>query len=211
MTMVTPPPRRTQAERREATVRKLLDAAAETLIDVGYAGATVQAIAARAGVSQGGLFRHFPTREALMVAVGKDVGARVLADYRKRFDGLGGELTLAAALQMLRESCRSRINQAWQELATAARTNPELRKALRPVAERYAHDIEALARELLPDLAATLGPAFGLLVDTMICVFDGEAMHRYVFDKPEVDAMRVDVLASIVASIARPGAGAAQP
>ena len=32
--------RRTQEERREGTIRKLLDAATDTLVDVGYAGAS---------------------------------------------------------------------------------------------------------------------------------------------------------------------------
>ena len=38
----------TQEERREATIRKLLDAATEALIEVGYAGASVQEVCARA-------------------------------------------------------------------------------------------------------------------------------------------------------------------
>ena len=54
--------RRTQQERREGTIRKLLDAAAETLIEVGYSEASVQRICARAEVSQGALFRHFASR-----------------------------------------------------------------------------------------------------------------------------------------------------
>src|SRR4051794_17665171 len=83
------PPRRTQQERREGTIRKLLFAATETLIEVGYAEASVQRICARAGVSQGALFRHFPSREALMVAASADVGNRLLLQYREEFEALG--------------------------------------------------------------------------------------------------------------------------
>src|SRR5213075_1514322 len=79
------PARRTQQQRREGTIRKLLDAATETLIDIGYAEASVQQICDRAEVSQGALFRHFATREELMVAVGADVGARILEQYKKKF------------------------------------------------------------------------------------------------------------------------------
>ncbi len=67
--------RRTQEERRETTIRKLLDAATEALIEDGYAAASVQNVCDRAGLSQGALFRHFATREELMVAVGHDVGS----------------------------------------------------------------------------------------------------------------------------------------
>jgi AcrR family transcriptional regulator len=66
--------RRTQGERRETMTRRLLDAARDQLVLSGYAGATTARVCERAGVSQGALFRHFPTREALMVAVAEDVG-----------------------------------------------------------------------------------------------------------------------------------------
>ena len=187
--------RRTQEERREGTIRKLLDASTEALIEVGYTGATVQEISERAGVSHGGLFRHFATREALMVAVGEDVGKRLLDHYRREFVTLrSNEDPVLLALKLVREATRSRLNQAWYELAIAARTNKRLRKALAPVASHYYADIAELARGLLPDLAESLGEQFTVLVDTMIAVFDGEVLHRFVLEKPEVEAKRMDLL-----------------
>ncbi len=178
--------RRTQEERRAGTIRKLLDAATETLIEVGYAGATVQAVCQRAQVSQGGLFRHFASREALMVAVVEDVGAKLLDQYREDFRRADEhEDRLAFALRLVRDQCRSRLNQAWYELAVAARTNPGLLAALQPVAVRYYDDIEQLARQLLPELADGLGDHFGLVVDTVITMFDGEVVHRFVLERPE--------------------------
>src|SRR4051812_32580691 len=107
------PPRRTQQERREATSRKGLDAAPDTLIELGYARTPVQAICARAGVSQGGLFRHFATHEDVMVAVGADVGKRILVSYRSEFEALRSrEEPLVLAIRLVRDHCRSRLNQA---------------------------------------------------------------------------------------------------
>lgn len=190
--------RRTQEERREGTIRKLLDAAASALIEIGYAGASVQQICARAGVSQGGLFRHFATREALMVAVAEDIGNQVLAAYRSDFEALRArEEPLQLALRLVRASCRSRPNQAWYELAMAARTNATLRKALGPINARYHRDIEGLARQLLPELARTLGDRFPILVDTIVAVFDGESLHRFVLKKPHLDDARVELLAAL--------------
>jgi AcrR family transcriptional regulator len=189
--------RRTQEERREGTIRKLLDAATETLIDDGYASASVQIICERAGVSQGALFRHFATREALMVAVGEDVGKKTLVHYRREFEALKDrEEPLLLAMRLVRSHCRSRLNQAWYELVTAARTSPTLRKALRPAFKRYDVDIHRLARQLLPTLAARLGDAFGVLVDTMLAVFDGETMHRVLAKKPAVEDARLALLAA---------------
>jgi len=190
--------RRTQEERREATVRKLLDAATDALIEVGYAEASTQEVCRRAEVSTGGLFRHFPTREALMVAVGEDVGRQLLEDYRKRFEAARNERDpLEVALRLVRESCRSRLNQAWYELAMAARTNKRLQKAMGPLAERYFDDIAALARELLPELAHALGDYFPIMVSTIIAMFDGEVVHRFMLKKPIVEEARVQLLLMI--------------
>lgn len=197
--------RRTQQERRETTIRKLLDAATETLIDVGHAEASVQRICERAGLSQGALFRHFPTREALMVAVGEHVGAQILARVRKKFAALSaGDEDLGAAIALVRDACRSKLNQAWYELSMAARTNPTLRKGIEPVARRYFEDITGLARELLPGLAARFGPAFDVLVTSVIALFDGEAVHRYLLREPALESARLDLLVAAMTQLARP-------
>jgi AcrR family transcriptional regulator len=203
--------RATQKERREATVRKLLDATTEALIDVGYAGASVQEICRRAELSQGALFRHFPTREALLGAVGEDVGRKTLAHYRRQFEshaardsGRNSGEPLARALRLLRAQCRSRLNQAWYELAMAARTRKELRKALEPVGARFYADIEALARQLLPDLAARLGSRFGVLLDTVIAVFDGEEVRGFVVKRARVDEARLALLETMLLGLLAP-------
>jgi AcrR family transcriptional regulator len=203
MPAAAPARRRTQAERRESTIRKLLDAATRALIELGHAGASVQEICERAGVSQGALFRHFATREALMVAVGEDVGDKLLARYRREFEPLRAtEDPLVLAVRLVRDACRSRLNQAWYELSMAARTSPTLRKALRPTSARYHRDIERLARQLLPDLAARLGDRFPVLVDTVIAVFDGEAVHRFVLARPELEKARIELLVAFARGLA---------
>jgi len=185
--------------RREGTIKKLLDAATDVLIELGYAGATVQKICARAGVSQGGLFRHFATTEALMVAVGEHVGNKLLVHYQREFERLRErEEPLLLALRLVRDHCRSRDNQAWYELAVAARTNATLRKSLRPISARYHENIERLARQLLPDLAAALGPSFPVLVDTIVSIFDGEVIHRFVLENPAVESARLELLSGLV-------------
>lgn len=196
--------RRTQKERREGTIRKLLDAATETLIEVGYAEASVQRIATRAELSQGAIFRHFPTREALMVAVGEDVGEKLLARYRRKFLAVPKEeANVATAVRLVRDACRSRLNQAWYELSIAARTNPHLKKHLEPVARRYYEDIAKAAREVLPEFASQMGDTFDVLVGTVIAVFDGEAIERFALEQPELEDKRLALLVAAVEGIAR--------
>ncbi|HUS66742.1 MAG TPA: TetR/AcrR family transcriptional regulator [Kofleriaceae bacterium] len=193
--------RRTQADRREGTIRKLLDAATDALVELGYAGASVQEICARAGVSHGGLFRHFPTTEALMVAVAADASRQILDQYRSRYVTLQpGDDRLALALELVRTSCRSKLNQAWYELMIAARTSPTLRKAIAPLAATYYRDITALARQLLPELVLRLGDRFDVFVDTVIAMFDGETLHRFVTKQPAMDEQRIGLIASLIAA-----------
>ncbi len=64
--MTTSQPRQARAvERRE----QLLDAAARVFAQRGYAEAQMDEIAAAADTSKGGLYFHFPTKEALIAAV----------------------------------------------------------------------------------------------------------------------------------------------
>jgi len=195
--------RRTQVERRTETTRKLLDAATDALIELGYANASIQAICERANVSQGGLFRHFPTREALMVAVGEDVADRILSTYAKKFESLKDrEQPLVLAMRLVREQCRSRINQAWYELAIASRTNPGLRRALIPAGKRYVDKIERLAHALLPELATKLGDRFPVVVGTIIAVFDGEVIHRLLTRDSRDDDARLEILMMMASQLA---------
>lgn len=197
--------RRTQAERKATTIRKILDAAIEILIESGYAGTSMQLVATRAGVSVGGLFRHFPTREALMVAVAEDASTQILERYTSSFEDLQGqEEPIVLALKLLRDTTRSRINQVWLELVHACRTEPALKKALAPMGRQYGEQIEALARTLLPDLASSLGDKFPLLVDTVVAVFDGEQLHRMVHADPSLENARIEALATVARFLMKP-------
>jgi AcrR family transcriptional regulator len=66
----------TAAETRE----RLLRAAADVFAERGYDGTRVADIAAAAGVSNGALYAHFPSKAELLVAALRTHGRRLLAD-----------------------------------------------------------------------------------------------------------------------------------
>jgi AcrR family transcriptional regulator len=71
-----------RAETAGATRRALLDAAAE-LLDLGGPGAvTLREVGARAGVSRGAPYRHFPDKERLLTAVVVETWERVGTDMQ---------------------------------------------------------------------------------------------------------------------------------
>ena len=74
---------RTQQQRREETIARLLDASIDTIIEVGYARATAKVITQRAQVSDGALFRHFATMGDFMAATAHEVGAAATRGIRE--------------------------------------------------------------------------------------------------------------------------------
>jgi len=63
-------PRKTPRQlRSQATVEAIVEAAAQVFERYGYAAATTNRIAARAGVSIGSVYQYFPNKDAILVAL----------------------------------------------------------------------------------------------------------------------------------------------
>ncbi|MFD6100198.1 TetR/AcrR family transcriptional regulator [Nocardiopsis flavescens] len=73
-------PRDTERARRAV---RILDAAAELLVSLGYGKVTIEDVARRAGVGKGTVYLHFPTKEVLfglvVVRVQMEVGTALIA------------------------------------------------------------------------------------------------------------------------------------
>ncbi len=68
-----------------ATTREaLLHATAELLADVGYAATTTASVARKAGVAEGTIYRHFPSKEALAEAVFAEAWEHLYAAMEER-------------------------------------------------------------------------------------------------------------------------------
>ncbi len=81
------------SERATAPTReRLMDAAFELIREGGYAGASVGAIAERAGLSAGALYRHFPSKVDLVCALFQRVADQQLGLMRHAGDEAGGWL-----------------------------------------------------------------------------------------------------------------------
>jgi AcrR family transcriptional regulator len=68
--------RRSQAERREETSGRAIDAAIKCLYRDGYSATTTISVAKEAGISRGALLHHFPTKVDLILAVALEVVRR---------------------------------------------------------------------------------------------------------------------------------------
>jgi AcrR family transcriptional regulator len=89
-------------DRGRRTLERLLDAAAGALADEGLQGATVPAIAARAGVAVGTVYKRFPDKDALMRAVFERFFARATEQNSAALaPGMWAHLPLADVLSTL--------------------------------------------------------------------------------------------------------------
>lgn len=153
---VTPPrPSRTQAERRASTQRAILDAAVETLLEVGYAKTTTSEISRRAGVSHGILFRYWPTKGQLLAAASSRLFEILTAALDREKVGFTSDLSTDHMIALLWDILQSPQQQARTELLVAARTDADLAAAMDEHEAHHTATILSMARELFPELAET--------------------------------------------------------
>ncbi|WP_419994802.1 TetR/AcrR family transcriptional regulator [Streptomyces boninensis] len=186
------PRRRTQRERREATIGRLIDATIDAIAEVGYARASLGEICARSGVSRGGLFRHFDSRLDLLVAAAAEVGRRHIVRIREQFEELR-EPTVAEAFRLMRARHRATENVVWFELMVAARTDAELRTRLSATGRRFFDDIVQVAR-MVPGTELFSDAELRMLLNTAEHTFDGETIRREIDPDPAAEDERLQLI-----------------
>ncbi|MEQ6179642.1 TetR/AcrR family transcriptional regulator [Mycobacterium tuberculosis] len=189
---------RTQQQRREETVARLLQASIDTIIEVGYARASAAVITKRAGVSVGALFRHFETMGDFMAATAYEVLRRQLETFTKQVAEIPADRpALPAALTILRDITAGSTNAVLYELMVAARTDEKLKETLQNVLGQYSAKIHAAARAL-PGAESFSEETFPVIVALMTNVFDGAAIVRGVLPQPELEEQRIPMLTALL-------------
>lgn len=189
---------RTQQQRREETVARLLDASIATIVEVGYARASAAVITKRADVSVGALFRHFETMGDFMAATAYEVLRRQLELFTKQVAEIPADApALEAVLEILRDITRNPTNAVMYELMIAARTDEKLRATLQHVLTEYSTKIFEAARAL-PGTDNVPEQILATLVATLTNTFDGAAILRAVMPLPDIDAHQIPLLAALL-------------
>ncbi|HYG95299.1 MAG TPA: TetR/AcrR family transcriptional regulator [Nocardioides sp.] len=178
--------RRTQAERRAATRRALLDATIEVLVDSGYAGLTTTAVCERAGVTRGAQAHYFATKAELVVQALSHLTDHLVADLVSKplnlADGPRGQY--AVLLNRLWEIFSGPVSFAQLELFTAARTDDDLRRHLVQFDHQVMTTLADAARRVAPQLVDR--PEFADAMTTAIATIRGLRMLRAVASERSV-------------------------
>jgi AcrR family transcriptional regulator len=195
----------TQPERRAATIATLIDATVESILAIGYAHTTVKEICRRATLSDGALFRFFPTLLDLVLAAVSEVGQRQIAQFESRFAAVNdGTTPLLTALSVLRDVCRSKNNVVFFELLGAARTDAVLRRKLAPALEAYRTAIRGAAGRL-PGIESLDPEIRDSIVFGIAHVFEGEALVNHISPQRAEDDQRLDLLKQLLVALTSEG------
>lgn len=177
-TTSTPKVGRTQAQRTAAMRERLLDAAVDSLVELGYARTSTQEIARRAGVSRGTQLHHFPTKESLVVASVEHLVDKRLAEI------LAVEVDADRGLDLLADVFSGPLFYATLELWVAARTDPALHAATLPLERRVSEALEFGSAEVFGDrfdaesLELTIEFVRGLAVSALFRTPEADAALR---------------------------------
>ncbi len=173
---------RSQAERRHETQQKLLDATVECIVNHGFSRLTTIEIARAAGVSQGALFRYYPTKTAAVVAATERLFDKVMHDFGELMGQPGAGLT--QMVDNLEAWFASGDFIAISRLFAESSADAELRQAIRPIVEQHQQNTDRLICRLFPgpELATQRTAAHAV-----IYLLQGIATERHLLSDGQIE------------------------
>ena len=164
-----------QQARAVETRRKLIDAAVEVLATNGVAGTSTSAVARQAGVSQGALFRHFPSKALLISTATAQILSDLFADTGVAFlEAFDGSDPIKAGVDALWTIFTDRRLYGAFEVFLAARTDVELRALIEPILLAHAEREIEFAKQIFPESAER--PDFDRIVFGILSTLQGAAL-----------------------------------
>jgi AcrR family transcriptional regulator len=131
--MTTSPPSAIEPKqaRAQETLRKLLTAAVDELLENGYAGLSTSAVARRAGCSRGAQQNYFPHKQTLVMEAVRHLGRLQREAVRERVEAVPrGRARVQAGLDVLFEAYSGPLFASVVELSLAARHDPVLHEVI---------------------------------------------------------------------------------
>jgi len=126
-------------ERAHNRRERILDSALEVFSSRGYSSAAVDDIAGAADTSKGGVYFHFPGKQAILVALLDRTAARLEAKIARVMEGSPSAVARAeAALRAVVEAFAGHRALARLLMVEAVGAGPEVNRRLQAMRERFA-------------------------------------------------------------------------
>ncbi|MFT4520702.1 MAG: AcrR family transcriptional regulator [Halioglobus sp.] len=177
-----------QAQKSAMTRDRILDAAINCFVELGYTHVTTAKVASSAGVSRGAMLHHFPSKTELIQAAVEYLHDKLLEDYTARVEGIAdslkGKERRRAGLDAYWDHLTGDYFVVHHELSVASRTDPELKSIL----ENSQQLFETHVRESNTDLFAEWqdrGDRFLLAMDVTKFMMEGMAAGQLMTNRDE--------------------------
>jgi len=154
--------------RREATHERIVDAAARVLRRDGYAGVGVADVMKQAGLTHGGFYAHFGSRDALLVEATERAGLGSGVAMRERMAAAAarGESTLRALIEAYLSDAHLKGTEFGCVVAALSSEMPRQSQAVRAPSVERVKKLIALVQSALP-ASASKGQA-AVIAATMV-------------------------------------------
>jgi AcrR family transcriptional regulator len=174
--------RQGRGESKALTRARLLEAARDEFLAAGYRGATLDAIAARAGFTKGALYWHFPNKQAVFLALVADSIAgnfeRIEA-ILERHDGDANGLRTAVGDYVDAIDDSESLPLFGVELEIEARSDPSFRAKHRELIDQHEAKIAKFLDHYFTATGTTPTMPLDQLTATLVALFKGFALSRH--------------------------------
>jgi AcrR family transcriptional regulator len=167
------------------TQARILEAAAALFMQHGYEGATIAAIAARAGVSRAAIFWHFSDKESLFEAAFRELLTPFFAELKKSLDALEPRarlFELFAAYEQFVSTHRATIEAIVRWVFESPSLRARLQRPLIGLLDQFGRDLHGSLADLVGEsqeaaaVAAALASA--LHGNLLLALLDPSAERR---------------------------------
>jgi AcrR family transcriptional regulator len=158
---------------RQQATTALLDAAEALLVDVGYAGVTVRALAERAGVNQGLVHYYFGSMEELLLQTLERFTGRLI---ERQVALYGSPAPFAdkwrTAMRYLTEDFDSGYQKIWFELQAMAWNHAEMRQRVAKVLDAWLDVLQPAFASGLAELGVDTAKVPANVVVALVATFN---------------------------------------
>jgi AcrR family transcriptional regulator len=175
-----------QQLRSRNTREKLINAALDCIAELGFHGATMDLIVARAGVSRGAQVHHFPTKLTLITEAFDAMLNSFIVDLRSHMESirLRDEKPNELFKYLWETYFSAQLFSVTMELVVQAKTNVELRTELIPIVERFHRNIDDSWYLLCRDSNAEDNKLV-LMLNLTLSLLRGMGFQKVLWDRPE--------------------------
>ena len=196
MTIMRNPPRRTATRRKQATHERIVEVAARAIRRTGYGGTGVADIMKEAGLTHGGFYAHFASREAMLAEAADCAGAAGVAALERIAAAALPQQALEAMLRTYLSTAHVESVETGCAVAALGSEMPRQAPEVRRAATRRIKEMIDLVTRQSPDWGQPGAHDHALvLVATMV----GTLMLARAVDDPKLsDALRKAALKQLI-------------